>query len=138
MPDKSSRVVVDVNIWLSLLISKKTHLIFFLLYSDYLSIIYSHELLTELSEVIKREKFSKYKIKEEFELLITLLVRRATLIKASSNIKLSRDEKDNYLLGLSKDGNADYLLTGDKDLLILEKHENTKIITVSEFVKLYS
>ena len=37
------------------------------------------------------------------------------------------------MLSLAVDGKADYLLTGDKDLLVLEKIGDTKIKTISEF-----
>ena len=57
-------------------------------------------------------------------------------MKVKSNIEICRDEKDNFLLNLALDSKADYLLTGDKDLLILESIENTEIITFSEFIEL--
>ena len=57
------------------------------------------------------------------------------LIKVLSDIEICRDKKDNFLLNLAKDSEADYLITGDKDLLILEKFENTKILTFSEFIE---
>jgi predicted nucleic acid-binding protein len=34
---------------------------------------------------------------------------------------------------LAKDGNADYLITGDVDLLVMKEFEQTKIVTLSEF-----
>jgi predicted nucleic acid-binding protein len=34
------------------------------------------------------------------------------------------------------DGSADYLVTGDKDLLVIEKYKNTKIVKISDFEKL--
>jgi predicted nucleic acid-binding protein len=37
------------------------------------------------------------------------------------------------LLSLAVDGKADYLLTGDKDLLVLKQIGSTKIKTISEF-----
>jgi len=37
------------------------------------------------------------------------------------------------LLSLAIDGKADYLLSGDKDLLVLKKIGNTEIKTISEF-----
>lgn len=40
---------------------------------------------------------------------------------------------DTNLLSLAKDNGADYLITGDNDLLILEKFEKTKIITIKEY-----
>jgi len=43
------------------------------------------------------------------------------------------DPKDNFLLALAKDGNADYLITGDNNLLSLKEFGKTKIVTLSEF-----
>jgi predicted nucleic acid-binding protein len=37
-------------------------------------------------------------------------------------------------LALAKDGNADFLLTGDNDLLELKEFGGAKIITISEFL----
>jgi predicted nucleic acid-binding protein len=47
---------------------------------------------------------------------------------------MCRDSKDNFLLSLAVDGNADYLITGDKDLLILEKVNKTLIVTIQEYL----
>ena len=46
-----------------------------------------------------------------------------------------RDPKDNFLLALAHDGKADYLLTGDNDLLVMKKFGRTKIVKISEFLK---
>ncbi|HET8837508.1 MAG TPA: putative toxin-antitoxin system toxin component, PIN family [Flavobacteriaceae bacterium] len=53
----------------------------------------------------------------------------------TSNLKLCRDGKDDFLLNLSLDGEVDYLVTGDKDLLVLEKIGKTEILTYREFLK---
>lgn len=50
-------------------------------------------------------------------------------------ITICRDPKDNYLLSLAKDGKADYLITGDQDLLILEKFEQTSICLLNQFLR---
>lgn len=47
-----------------------------------------------------------------------------------------RDKKDLYLLSLADTIKANYIVTGDKDLLVLEKHNHTKIVTITEFMKL--
>ena len=57
----------------------------------------------------------------------------AESINIISNVKVCRDPKDNFLLALANDGKADYLLTGDKDLLELKKFGKTKIITITGF-----
>jgi predicted nucleic acid-binding protein len=50
---------------------------------------------------------------------------------------ISRDPDDDYLLALAKAAKAQVLLTGDKDLLVLEKHGRTSIMNVNAFVKQY-
>jgi len=40
---------------------------------------------------------------------------------------------DNFLLALARDGKADYLITGDNDLLIMETFEKTEIITIEKY-----
>jgi predicted nucleic acid-binding protein len=37
------------------------------------------------------------------------------------------------LLALAVDGKANFLLTGDNDLLVLKKYQETIIITISDF-----
>lgn len=57
------------------------------------------------------------------------------LVKVKSDIKICRDKKDNFLLNLSIDSKADYLVSGDNDLLILDKIGQTTILTFSEFIE---
>ena len=56
------------------------------------------------------------------------------LIEVASIVTICRDSKDNFLLALAKDGKADYLLTGDKDLLELKKFGKTKIEKITTFI----
>ncbi|MGA0558876.1 putative toxin-antitoxin system toxin component, PIN family [Larkinella sp. VNQ87] len=48
---------------------------------------------------------------------------------------LVRDANDNYLLGVCEACQADFLVTGDMDLLLLENYQNTKIVTMAEFLQ---
>ena len=57
------------------------------------------------------------------------------LIDVISIISICRDPKDNFLLALAKDGKADFLLTGDKDLIDLKKIGKTKINTITSFLE---
>lgn len=50
---------------------------------------------------------------------------------------VTRDPKDDYLLAYAVVGEADYLVTGDKDLLVLESFRNLKIIKPADFVALF-
>jgi hypothetical protein len=49
---------------------------------------------------------------------------------------VSRDPKDNPLVACATEGAADYLVSGDADLLALGKHENTTMVSPREFVEI--
>lgn len=53
-----------------------------------------------------------------------------------SEVDVCRDPKDNFLLALAKDSQADFLITGDKDLLILEQFADSLILTFADFVRI--
>jgi len=53
-------------------------------------------------------------------------------------VQQCRDTKDNFLLNLAIDGKVDYLVTGDKDLLVLEKVGKTRVVTLAKFTELIS
>lgn len=71
----------------------------------------------------------------DIKALLELFDQYAELIEVSSDLDLCRDKKDNFLLNLSVDGTADFLITGDNDLLVINEIRNTKIITYSEFIE---
>lgn len=52
-------------------------------------------------------------------------------------VNVCRDPKDNMFLELSLSGNADYLVTGDKDLLEIKEFKGTKIIKPKEFLEMW-
>jgi predicted nucleic acid-binding protein len=62
-----------------------------------------------------------------------MLRSSAELIDVRSVVDVCRDPKDNFLLALAKDGNADYLITGDGDLLSMQQFEQTNIVELSTF-----
>lgn len=49
-----------------------------------------------------------------------------------------RDVKDDYLLELAIQSDADFLITGDNDLLVIAKIEHCRIVTIMEFELLWS
>ena len=131
---KKKRIIIDTNLWISFLISKNPVHIEFILLSEKFDVYFSNNLLEEFINVSSREKFRNYFPIEDILSLTHLLHKHSNFIEVLTNIKLCRDEKDDFLLNLAIDGKADYLITGDKDLLILQKIENTKILTYPNFV----
>ncbi|MBW7869755.1 MAG: putative toxin-antitoxin system toxin component, PIN family [Flavobacteriia bacterium] len=121
--------------WISFLISKNYTQLDEILFSRKCILIFSEDLLNEFLTVIKRPKFRRFFSQEDTEDLIEAIQDYAEFVEVVSEVNACRDEKDNFLLSLSKDSIADYLITGDNDLLELKKYESTTIITITEFMK---
>ncbi|MBI5465548.1 putative toxin-antitoxin system toxin component, PIN family, partial [Candidatus Gottesmanbacteria bacterium] len=60
----------------------------------------------------------------------------AILVHPKSKVEICRHSKDNLLLEACLEGNADYLVTGDKDLLVLKTFKTTRILAPAQFLKL--
>ncbi|WP_290860538.1 putative toxin-antitoxin system toxin component, PIN family [Flavobacterium sp.] len=135
MPKIKDRVIVDTNLWISFLLSKDYGKLDKLFNAENLILLFSRELLDEFAEVARRPKFKKYFSITDLNELLTEIHSRAEFIDVTSVINLSRDEKDDFLLALAKDGKADFLITGDNDLLELEKFEKTNILTMANYLQ---
>ncbi|EOZ97096.1 hypothetical protein A33Q_2014 [Indibacter alkaliphilus LW1] len=131
---KNRRVILDTNLWISFLISKRQKELDVLLESGAVTLIFSQELLEEFLEVSERAKFKRFFKKSDIKTLLTQIETFGELIQVESKINECRDPKDNFLLSLSVDGKADFLVTGDSDLLVLGKIEKTKIVSWAEFI----
>lgn len=92
-------------------------------------------MIEEFIDVVNRPKFVKYFSKSDIEKILRYFDQYGKLFEVKSDLKICRDEKDNFLLNLSVDSKADFLITGDRDLLVLEKIQNTEILSFSDFIK---
>ncbi len=136
IPKRKIRIIVDTNLFISFAITKNFSFINYLLVEDNLDLIVCDELTAEIKEVLSRSKFRNQISISELTILYHLIDEAAVNIKLKSEVIICRDAKDNFLLALARDSNADFLLTGDRDLLSLHKFENTFILKISEFKQL--
>jgi len=103
-----------------------------------------------LSEAIERELrrvvsgLSKKLSKDQVSFLeekIRQLLGHARKVSVSAHVVLSRDAKDDHYLSLCKAARADFLITGDKDLLSVSEEAlkrsgiSCRIITPQEFLE---
>ena len=130
------KLVIDTNLWVSFVISNRQNILDSLLYSSKIRILFSIELIEEIRTTIEKPKLQKYFTHNALEEMLTALDAFIDLIEVKSIVSVCRDVKDNFLLALCEDGKADYLVTGDKDLLVLEKHGTTKMITIVNFISI--
>lgn len=89
--------------------------------------------MTELSEVFKKPKLRKFFTKEQTTRFFELLEESSEIVDLKTKTNLCRDPKDNYLVSLAFDSGAHYLVTGDNDLLDLNKVGETLVVSYSDF-----
>ena len=134
---KRYKIILDTNWYVSASINRNSRRrLYDLLINESLTIFYSSELLAEYESVIFRKKFEKYIRQEQVNRFIRLVLTRLKRVEIKTLIKMSRDAKDNFLLSMAIDCGANYLVTGDPDLLILNEFGKTKILTMAEFLKI--
>jgi putative PIN family toxin of toxin-antitoxin system len=97
------------------------------------SIFLCEKLIREVNSTLLKPKLHKYISAERQQALLEIMASRS-LVSIHEQTFRSRDPKDNYLLDLAETINADYLVTGDNDLLVLKHHIGTVIVSMNEFL----
>jgi len=99
-------------------------------------ILYSEPTFKELERVLNRSKFDKYLSQEERRVFLLKFISTSQLVNITETITVCRDEKDNKFLELA--GNANIIITGDLDLLVLNPFQSIEILTPDRFVDRFS
>lgn len=60
----------------------------------------------------------------------------AEFVHVTSNIAISRNKEDDKFINCALDGNCNYIISGDKDLLEIKEYNGIRIITVKEFLQI--
>lgn len=131
------RVVFDSNIWLSYIIGKTIKKLDNILSNGLIEVVSSELLIQELREKAASKKFRRYFQYSEFLEFLNHLSSISYMSEAMTEIDVCRDKDDNYLLALAIDSESKYLVTGDKDLLTLEKFQGVEIVTFNHFSELF-
>ena len=130
------RVVLDTNVVVSAVISDSESRVllkkgienqFFMVTSDLI--------LKEIATVLRRAKFKT--AEDEIRRVVVALIRSSEVVTVKSNYDFVKDDsKDNIIINTAYDGNADFIVTGDKHLLKLKEFKNIQIITIESMLKL--
>ena len=97
-------------------------------------ILISQEIILELTQVLNRDKLNKYLLKEERLKFLADFLKDVQTITIYQKIDACRDKKDNKFLDLAICGQAQYIITGDQDLLILNPFSGIYIINPKQFL----
>lgn len=133
MTETPIRVVVDTNLWISLLIGGKLGNLLEILVHPDLELVSTGLLKEEIAAVAQRPKFRKYFSVEQVNALMAWMDETMTYFELGTITPRCRDPKDDYLLELAVQSHAIYLVSGDNDLLTLGQIEDCRIMTFSQF-----
>jgi uncharacterized protein len=92
----------------------------------------SLEILEELANVLHGD----FKVPgDRIEEIMRDILSYSRLVSIESiTVKNLRDLDDSKIIATALSAKAQYLVTGDKDLLVVGKHKNVEIVTLHEFL----
>jgi uncharacterized protein len=126
-------VVIDTNVLVSALIDdgKPRKLVVELL--DKHTVILSRQMLAELADVLTRDKFTV--TSSQVDRFVSSLVRMSKIVPDNARFKVVlEDPNDDEVLNTAYSGRAEFIVTGDRHLLILEKFKKTKIVNINHML----
>lgn len=129
------KIVLDTNILISAIAFRgKPKKVVDLVLEERIIAYTSHVLLAEFKEVY-RKKFSL--LKEDFELTIKNIEEIFIILQPTETLHVLGDEDDNRVLEAAVEGNCDYIITGDRELLELKKYKSIKIVSARQFLDIF-
>lgn len=136
-PECKFNIVLDVNWYVSACISSQSRRTLFksILQNPLLKVYYSNELLREFERVICQPRFRKFIRMGHIRRFAELGRSHTHKVHCPVFPSVVRDPNDNYLLGVCDCCAADFLVTGDKDLLDLKRYNHTLIVSMNKFTE---
>ncbi len=132
-------IVLDTNLIVSAVINPEGAASQALDIADaHFDIVASHETLSELIDVLSRDKFDRYASREERKLFAMDYADTVKLMNVETVVAECHDPKDNKFLSLAVDTRAVLIVSGDKKhLTSMKQHQGIPIIGVREFLDSY-
>ena len=132
------RVVADTNVLVSAIIAKGNE---YLLLKEaklgHIRLVLSLQIIKELKGVLSRPKFGFSN--GQVESVVKHIISVSEIIVATSRVDVVKeDPSDNKIIEAAIDGEADYIVSGDKDLLRLQKFQNIKIVSSATLLRVIS
>jgi len=101
--------------------------------------VYSEPLLEEMLAKLALPRIrDKYRLTpDDIQDLLALLALRGELVKSERKIKICRDPHDDMLVEAAVEGAAQWVVTGDQDLLSLKEFETVRFVTPRVFLEAF-
>jgi uncharacterized protein len=135
MTPSQQRLVLDANVIVSSVLSAQGNArqAFDLAIATGI-VLMSNDTFAELSEVLLRSKFDRYSNRAKREAFLDELLGLVEFVEIVEQIDECRDPKDNKYLELAVSGDADSIVTGDEDLLVLHPFRQIPIVRIQTFL----
>lgn len=98
-------------------------------------VLITHETLAELAAVLSRPSFVPVISFEERMAYLAAFAAAAELVQVTTHIAACRDPNDDKFLSLAISGAADFIVSGDGDLLSLNPFQSIAILSPRQFVE---
>jgi len=138
------RVLADTNIFISYLLNPgrdgSVQALIQAAVDGQITLLLPQDLMDEITVTVASKPYLVQRITQQAldALLETLALLGEEIPRITSPLPhLSRDQKDDYLIAYAVVGGADFLVTGDKDLLVLGKVGDLSITTANEFMSTF-
>ena len=135
MPTGPERVVIDTNVFVSGVLSAGSAPA-----RCVEAVVSTAQLVgfqATLHELIQRllaPKFDRYVARPRREELLARLAPHVEIVEIVQQVRACRDPKDDQFLEAAVNGQADVIITGDKDLLELDPFRGVAIITPAAYL----
>ena len=97
-------------------------------------LLLSRQTRGELVDVLYRPRLQQYVVESEREGILGRIEVRSKRIEIREPIAVCRDPKDDKFLNVAVYGQADFLVSGDQDLLVLHPFRGISILTPAAFL----
>jgi putative PIN family toxin of toxin-antitoxin system len=137
----SVRAVLDTNVLVSSLVAEQgpPRQILDAWLEDLYTLVTSLYLVEELIHVLSYPRIAERIRLDEEELagILAALLSKAEVTPGQLRLPgVTRDPKDDSVVACAKEGEADYIVSGDQDLLVLSEYEGIQVVTPRQFVAL--
>jgi putative PIN family toxin of toxin-antitoxin system len=134
-----TRAVLDTMVFLRALMNRRGpwgHL-FFDLRGTYVAVL-SPDIVAEIIEVLNRSSLSQrlpaYGDLDWEELLD--IISNAEIVQPQSRLNVCRDEADNKFFECAVEGQADYIVSEDRDILDVGEFRGVRAVPAAQFIRI--
>jgi putative PIN family toxin of toxin-antitoxin system len=136
--NEKPRIVIDTQVLLRAVINRRSlpaQIVYDLI--DTYILLVSEATLKEIEDVLNRPKVrAKFQLSDAVIQELTQRLSRGERIEVTEVPAVGRDPKDDIFLACAVVGKAQYIVSEDNDLLVLNPYQSIKIVNVLDFLKI--